>query len=97
MIVLQIAQAPVLVVPMPAQILQMASLPQALPLPVALEAPAAVPEPGTLATLAAGQVLMGVLACRRRAAHLSFREPVTPSLRLCATPARGRCCRRRTR
>jgi hypothetical protein len=63
--------APVIVVPMPAEILPIESqlLPQRLPqpLPAAVEDPATVPEPGTLATLAAGLVLMGVLA-RRRAA-----------------------------
>jgi hypothetical protein len=64
------APAPVLVVPMPAQIFPVESLPltpQPL-LPVAIEEPAAVPEPATLATLAAGLVLMGVFARRRRAA-----------------------------
>ena len=78
------AGAPVIVTPMPAQILPLEPqplpqpqplplpLPQPLPLPlpVAIEEPTAtaVPEPGTVATLAAGLVLMGVIVRRRRAA-----------------------------
>jgi hypothetical protein len=62
------AGTPVTVVPMPAQLPPLELQPQPLPqpLPAAMDEPATVPEPGTLTTLAAGLVLMGALARRRR-------------------------------